>query len=130
MLHALLQVFRTKKLRNQHHPLEASLVVLFALSSFFIGEALSFSGIVAILFCGIVSWCATQLCHHHCLDIQFCKKFDIHKRCECKENSVCKQQRHCMAVYIHLCLLLHVPLLQLYWLLCGCWWWLVSMAAM
>lgn len=29
------------------------MVVLFALSSFFIGEALSFSGIVAILFCGI-----------------------------------------------------------------------------
>lgn len=48
-------LFRGKIFKSEHAPVEGSLVVLLALSSFFTAEGLEKSGIVAILFCGMVS---------------------------------------------------------------------------
>ena len=50
-------LFKTKLLRtdDRHSPLEANIVILFAFASYFIADGLSESGIVAVLFCGMVS---------------------------------------------------------------------------
>lgn len=48
-------LFRGKVIDGENAPVEASIVVLLGLSSFFCSEALGQSGIVAILFCGMVT---------------------------------------------------------------------------
>lgn len=50
-------LFKTKLLRSddRHSPLEANIVILFAFASYFIADGVGESGIVAVLFCGMVS---------------------------------------------------------------------------
>lgn len=47
-------IFKTKFLRHHHTPLESCMVILFALSSYMIADSFGLSGIVSILFCGLV----------------------------------------------------------------------------
>ena len=47
-------IFKTKFLRHHHTPLESCMVVLFALSSYMLADSFGLSGIVSILFCGLV----------------------------------------------------------------------------
>ena len=46
--------FKTRYLRSDDTPLESIIVVLFAFSSYMLADGVSESGIVAVLFCGMV----------------------------------------------------------------------------
>lgn len=47
-------IFKTRYFRNEHSPLEAALVIIVAYCSFYMTDGLGLSGIVSIMFCGIV----------------------------------------------------------------------------
>lgn len=51
-------IFKTKFLRHRHMPLESCMVVLIAFASYMLADGFGLSGIVSILFCGLVM----QLC--------------------------------------------------------------------
>ena len=57
--------FKSHMLRTEdaHSPLEANMVILFAFASYFVADGLAQSGIVSVLFCGIVrrSSCTTTM---------------------------------------------------------------------
>lgn len=50
-------LFKIKMLQSddRHSPLEANIVILFAFASYFIADGVGESGIVSVLFCGMVT---------------------------------------------------------------------------
>lgn len=46
--------FKTRYLRSDDSPLESILVVLFAFSSYMLADGVNESGIISVLFCGMV----------------------------------------------------------------------------
>ena len=57
--------FKTKFFRHHHMPLESCMVVIFAFSCYMMADSFGLSGIVAILFCGLVR-CAWASLHDQC----------------------------------------------------------------
>ncbi len=54
--------FKTKFFRHHHMPLESCMVVIFAFGSYMMADSFGLSGIVAILFCGLVR--SARASHH------------------------------------------------------------------
>ena len=63
--------FKTKFFRHHHMPLESCMVVIFAFGSYMLADSFGLSGIVAILFCGLV-WALTPHPAGQCVPAPCC----------------------------------------------------------